>query len=85
MAGLMTGGLIYIVFFNNTSPVVTQVESWRLLLGGIIIGIGTRMSGGCASGHGICGNASLEKVSFLATLIFLTVAVVVAHLVTFIL
>ena len=85
VAGLMTGGLIYIVFFNNTSPVVTQVESWRLLLGGIIIGIGTRMSGGCASGHGICGNASLEKVSFLATLIFLTVAVVVAHLVTFIL
>jgi len=85
VAGLMTGGLIYIVFFNNTSPVVTQVESWRLLLGGIIIGIGTRMSGGCASGHGICGNASLEKVSFLATLIFLTVAVLVAHLVTFIL
>ena len=85
VAGLMTGGLIYIVFFNNTSPVVTQVESWRLLLGGIIIGIGTRMSGGGASGHGICGNASLEKVSFLATLIFLTVAVVVAHLVTFIL
>ncbi len=79
-AGLMTGGFVYIVLFNSGEAVVTEIQPWRLLLGGIIIGIGTRMSGGCASGHGICGNAALEKVSLVATITFLVTAIVVANL-----
>lgn len=83
--GLVTGGLMYYFFVANQVPVVTELHPLRLFFGGLIIGIGTRMSGGCASGHGICGNASLEKVSLLATLTFLSVAIVVAHLTTYIL
>lgn len=78
--GLITGGFVYYFFVNEGVAVVTEVHPLRLLFGGIIIGIGTRMSGGCASGHGICGNASLEKVSVVATLTFLLTAIVVAYL-----
>ncbi len=59
---------------------VTQIEWWRLLIGGMFVGIGARMSGGCTSGHGICGLAALEKVSLVATVTFLAVAIGVAHL-----
>jgi uncharacterized membrane protein YedE/YeeE len=78
VAGLISGGFLYLVMNDVTT--VTTVEWWRLLLGGVLVGIGTRMSGGCTSGHGICGLASLEKVSLVATVTFLATAIVVALL-----
>ena len=81
--GLMTGGLLYYLTVADGVPTVSTIETWRFLLGGIIIGIGTRMSGGCASGHGICGNAALEKVSLVSTITFLVVAITVANLVAY--
>ena len=52
----------------------------RLFFGGLLVGIGTRMAAGCPSGHGICGNAMLEKTSFISTVTFLSVGIVVALL-----
>ncbi len=78
LAGLVTGGFFYVIFFNNGEKIITEIGPIRLLIGGIIIGIGTRMSGGCTSGHGICGNASLSQASFVATIVFLSVGVFVA-------
>lgn len=83
IAGLITGGAVYILWQGPLTP--TNVEWWRLLLGGVLVGIGTRMSGGCTSGHGICGIASLEKVSVLATITFLTVAIIIAHVTAYVL
>ncbi|MEZ4200519.1 MAG: YeeE/YedE thiosulfate transporter family protein [Candidatus Paceibacterota bacterium] len=80
VVGLMTGGLLYIWLFADGKAVSTSIEGWRLFIGGILIGIGTRMSGGCASGHGICGNAALERVSLVATLTFLATAIAVAKI-----
>jgi hypothetical protein len=78
VGGLISGGLLYMLM-SGPLP-VTTVEWWRLLVGGVLVGIGTRMSGGCTSGHGICGLASLEKVSLVATIIFLVTAILVALL-----
>lgn len=80
IGGLLSGGVVYLLWQGVATP--TTIEWWRLLLGGILVGIGTRMSGGCTSGHGICGIASLEKVSVVATVTFLAVAILVAHLVS---
>ncbi len=79
-AGLLTGGFIYAFTLGYGTDFETTIEPWRLIIGGIIIGIGTRMSGGCASGHGICGNASLEKISLVSTLTFLSIAILIAQL-----
>lgn len=78
VAGLVSGGAVFTLFFGTT--VVTAVPWWQLLVAGVLVGVGTRMSGGCTSGHGICGLASLEKVSLVATGTFLTTAIVVALL-----
>lgn len=48
---------------------------------GLLVGFGTRLSGGCTSGHGISGLASLSFTSFCAVIIFMGVAIVTANLV----
>ncbi|HJY20249.1 MAG TPA: hypothetical protein VJ278_03585, partial [Chthoniobacterales bacterium] len=43
---------------------------------GFIVGFGTRLGGGCTSGHGVCGVGTGAKDSIAATLIFVVVAMV---------
>ena len=78
--GLMLGGLVYLVFINGGESTVTSLSMTRLFFGGLLVGIGTRMAAGCPSGHGICGNAMLEKTSFISTVTFLSVGIAVALL-----
>ncbi|MBO3803033.1 MAG: YeeE/YedE family protein, partial [Candidatus Brockarchaeota archaeon] len=54
---------------------------WRLALGGLLVGFGTRLSQGCTSGHGISGLASLSTTSLCAVIVFMGVAIVTANLV----
>lgn len=51
-----------------------------LFVGGVLVGIGTRMAGGCSSGHGMSGCSRLQPVSLLATSVFFGTAVVVSSL-----
>ena len=46
-----------------------------LLLGGVIVGIGTRMAGGCTSGHGLSGCSRLQIGSLVSTATFMASAV----------
>ncbi|MWV64511.1 YeeE/YedE family protein [Halorubrum sp. JWXQ-INN 858] len=59
----------------------TAVQPWRLFLGGILIGVGTRLGKGCTSGHGVCGIGSGSRTSVLNVATFMLVAVGVAQLV----
>jgi uncharacterized membrane protein YedE/YeeE len=49
-----------------------------LFVSGILIGVGTRVAGGCTSGHGISGVARGERGSWLTTLVFWATALGVA-------
>ena len=44
---------------------------------GLLVGFGTRLGGGCTSGHGVCGIARLSPRSITATLVFMATAMVV--------
>jgi len=59
----------------------TEVQPWRLFLGGILIGVGTRLGKGCTSGHGVCGVGSGSSTSIANVAVFMIVAVGVAQLV----
>jgi uncharacterized protein len=48
-----------------------------VIAAGLLVGFGTRLAGGCTSGHGICGMARLSPRSIAATMIFMAVAVLV--------
>jgi uncharacterized protein len=60
---------------------LTDVQPWRLFLGGILVGIGTRIGKGCTSGHGVCGVGSASKTSIVGVITFLAVAIGTAQIV----
>jgi uncharacterized membrane protein YedE/YeeE len=68
------------------SPVHSQIfgDTWEvwvaLLFGGMMVGFGTQMAGGCSSGHGLSGCARLLPASLLATAVFLASAVFLSML-----
>ena len=48
--------------------------------GGVLVGLGTRLSGGCTSGHGLSGCGRLQPASLAATGFFFGVAIAVSFL-----
>lgn len=60
--------------FRPVSPL------WIHALAGLLVGFGTRLGGGCTSGHGICGIGLGARDSFIATLIFMGTAMLTVWL-----
>jgi len=77
--GLVAGGALFVA--SDGAGTWTEVPAWRLLAGGFLAGFGARLGGGCTSGHGICGLASLQLPSLLAVVTFLATAMATARLV----
>lgn len=69
--GLVLGAALWWLTLGPSGPLDTEVPAWRLLLGGLVAGYGARLSGGCTSGHGTCGIASLKLPSLLAVVVFM--------------
>jgi Sulphur transport len=58
-------------------PLPQMPDSWALVaLAGLLVGFGSRLGGGCTSGHGVCGLARFSPRSLAATMIFMLTAVV---------
>jgi uncharacterized protein len=55
-----------------------NIVSW--VLGGLIIGLGVRWSGGCTSGHGVCGLPRFSKRSLVAVCIFMSTGIATASI-----
>jgi uncharacterized membrane protein YedE/YeeE len=51
-----------------------------VIVGGLLVGFGTRLGSGCTSGHGICGIARISPRSIVATCAFMAAAIVVVAL-----
>lgn len=82
IVGLIFGALIYILTVNQGQSFVTDVQWWRLMAGGLLVGFGTRLGRGCTSGHGICGISAGSKLSITCTLVFVSVGIVTALLIS---
>jgi uncharacterized membrane protein YedE/YeeE len=81
VAGILAGAAVYAVVWQGGAW-TTDVQWWRLLLGGVLVGVGTRIGKGCTSGHGVCGVGSASKTSIVGVVTFLAVAIGTAQLVT---
>lgn len=78
--GLLAGPVIYRLF-SGIWPTVTVTSSWPLLVvGGLLVGFGSRMGSGCTSGHGVVGLARLSRRSMAAVATFMIAAVVTVYL-----
>ena len=73
LAGLVTAGVIA-GLLHRAPPLAVGGQSLpALLLAGVLVGFGTRIGGGCTSGHGVCGVSRLSGRSLVATLTFMAV------------
>ena len=57
--------------FGLSTPIAALV----IFIGAVVMGYGARMSGGCTSGHGICGTAQRSPASWAAMMTFMAAAV----------
>ena len=46
-----------------------------LVVAGLLVGYGTRLGGGCTSGHGVCGLSRLSRRSLIATVVFMSAGI----------
>lgn len=74
------GGLILapilagLIGYGMAQPALPS--NWIVIaVAGLLVGFGTRLSGGCTSGHGICGMARLSPRSVAATIVFMVMAI----------
>lgn len=79
-AGIISGAAIWGLLLNP-GIWTTDVQWWRLLGGGFLVGVGTRLGKGCTSGHGVCGVGSMSSTSLVNVATFLAVAIGTAQLV----
>jgi uncharacterized membrane protein YedE/YeeE len=69
LLGLVLAGLL---FGRLAHPLAVPAQPLLLLaLAGLLVGVGTRLGGGCTSGHGVCGLSRLSLRSLVATLTFI--------------
>jgi uncharacterized membrane protein YedE/YeeE len=74
VVGLLLGPVVFLIFFGAFPAVTITSALPVLIVGGLLVGFGTRLGGGCTSGHGVCGLGRLSKRSFAAVATFFVVA-----------
>ena len=69
IAGLVAAGIAWHLF---APPVETTSRHWIIpAVAGALVGFGTRVGGGCTSGHGVCGLGRFSLRSLVAVMIFM--------------
>ena len=91
--GVLLGGTAYALIaggpdFHGYGWLTASIHgSWRiviapiLLLAGVLIGYGAKLSGGCTSGNGLSGTALLAPSALAATATFFGTAIVVSFII----
>ena len=76
VVGMATAPLVYLLATGRMPDLDVPISTAEVVLGGLVVGIGVSYGGGCTSGHGVCGNARFSRRSMVATISFMTTAIV---------
>ena len=74
IGGLFSSGLMLHWLFGPVTIEIQTNKLW-LVIAGLLVGVGTRLGGGCTSGHGVCGIARFSPRSMVATPVFIAAGV----------
>ena len=75
LVGLIIGPILYALVSNKEINISISNSLPLLIIAGLLVGIGTRISGGCTSGHGISGIGRFSLRSIIATITFMVVGI----------
>lgn len=81
LLGLLSGGYLLgsTQLAHDMVPLNHSYQS--IIVAGLLVGFGTRLGGGCTSGHGVCGISRFSGRSLVATVTFLTTGAVLVYIV----
>ncbi len=71
LLGLLSGAFLMKFCFPFTFTYQFNATYLEMGISGLLVGFGTRLGGGCTSGHGVCGLPRLSGRSLVATLTFI--------------
>ena len=75
LLGLILGPLIYNQITGREINISISSSLILLIIGGVLVGFGTKLSSGCTSGHGISGISRFSLRSIIATATFMIVGI----------
>ena len=78
--GLIAAPAVYWMAGGELPPITVSVPWPVIMMAGLLVGFGTRLGGGCTSGHGVCGLARLSQRSLVATGSFMATAIVTSFI-----
>ena len=84
LLGLIIGPIIYSLFTSKGINIMISNSFILLIFAGLLVGIGTRVCGGCTSGHGISGIGRFSLRSIIATITFMIVGILTVLIKNFI-
>ena len=76
LIGLILGPLLIMFFSQNSISFQVTSSIPLIIIGGLLVGIGTKISSGCTSGHGVCGISRFSIRSIVATILFMLAAII---------
>ncbi len=79
--GVVAAPVAFTAATQSSIPFTVTNNMPLLIAAGLIVGAGTVIGSGCTSGHGVCGLPRLSPRSFVATAIFMGVAMVTVFVV----
>ena len=80
LLGLIIAPIIYSIFSNGGVNISISNSYVLMIAAGLLVGIGTRVSGGCTSGHGISGIGRFSLRSIVATITFMIVGILTVYI-----
>ena len=80
LIGLISGPIFYQLVISSDVPYLINNNTLILIIGGLLVGIGTQIGMGCTSGHGVCGISRFSLRSIIATISFIFSGVIVVYL-----
>lgn len=75
LVGLIIGPIVYKLITQDEINISISNSLLLLAIAGLLVGVGTRIGGGCTSGHGISGIGRFSLRSIIATVTFMLVGI----------
>ena len=81
VGGLVAGGALTFALYPPSANLdFSHTSVLWMAVAGLLVGVGTRLGGGCTSGHGVCGISRGSTGGVAATVIFMVVAGIVVFM-----
>lgn len=81
LLGMLSGGVVLALGWPALFDNQAVRSPAAVVVAGLLVGVGTRLGGGCTSGHGLCGLGIASRRSLVAVVTFMAAGALMASVV----